>query len=470
MKANFEDTLPLMLAPIRPLGLQVAFGLRGFPSNRIVMVYGPPSGGKSSLFFQIAGEYAKNGDEVWMRETEHALDRIYMASYFPVHLDGDELRKEALEHWRKRTKSLLTKNNKLKDDMKIVGPNQVEIMERRLVSIDTLLQELKEGKSPQDSELSLHLHRNLMRNAIAEYKLRDVSIEHPRTLEDFESQTISDIETKLADNNRRFKRLIIGVDSLSYLLPKEDMDKATSSDGRGIMTAKYLHMLLPRLLGKISGHEITLMLISQQTTHIKMNPYESTSQIGAVQGRGGTAVKFGATFMIGVEQRAKTNNVEGDPVKTGILVIPKAKLRGGGAGPGIGRFYLKEGNENSQLDLDEPMIMDILNNEKLDIIKKRGRHYVPGNLMKFHPDFAEKYEPKLKPLPKKKGDEDDDSEETPDTTDETNETEGTEPTKKDLTYEGLYYSGYAVEIMPVLLEIPKFQEEILDMHDILEPV
>lgn len=464
-----------MLAPIRQLGLQVALGLRGFPSNRIVMLYGPPSGGKSSLFFHLAGEYISNQDEVWMRETEHALDRIYMASYLPADLAGDDLKKEALELWRKRTKALLTKDGKAKEEDKIVGPNQADIMNRRLEEIQTLLSELKEGRAIEDSVLPLHRHRNLMRNAIAEYKLRNVSIEHPRTLEDFESQTISDIDAKQADPKRKFKRLLIGVDSLSYLLPKEDIEKATSSDGRGLMTAKYLHMLLPRLLGKISGHEITLCFIIQQTTHIKMNPYESTSQISAVSGRGGTAIKFGATFMVGVEQRAKTNNVEGDEVKTGMLIIPKAKLRGGGQGPTQGRFYLNEGVEASAMDLNEPMIMQILNEEKLGIVKKRGRHYVPGNLLRSHPAFETTIGPKLKILPKKKEEEDEEDESPgikpeakPNNEPSAIPQEGVPPSKQN--YEGLYFAGYAAEIMPMLLETPKFQEEILNLYDVVEPV
>lgn len=463
-----------MLAPIRQLGLQVALGLRGFPSNRIIMVYGPPSGGKSSLFFQTAGEYIHNGDEVWMRETEHALDRIYMASYLPADLEGANLHKEALEHWKKRTKALIAKNTKAKEDEKFVSPNQMEIMLRRMEEIDTLLKELKEGGETQNSALPLHRHRNLMRNALAEYKLRNISIEHPRTLEDFESQTISDIDAKLADPKRRFKRLLIGVDSLSYLLPKEDVEKAVSSDGRNFGASKYLHTLLPRLLGKISGHEITLMLIIQQTTHIKMNPYESTSQIGAVQGKGGTAIKFGATFMVGVEQRAKTNNTEGDEVKTGMLVIPKAKLRGGGQGPTQGRFYLKEGVENSVLDLNEPMVLDILNQEKIGIVKRRGRHYVPGNLLRTHPSFETAILPKLKPIPKKKGDDDEEGGEETEPTAVEAPAEATAPvdasTPKRTDFEGLFYSGYAVEIMPLLLETPKFQEEILNIFDVVEPV
>lgn len=463
-----------MLAPIKQLGLQVALGLRGFPSNRIVMVYGPPSGGKSSLFFQTAGEYLSNGDEVMMRETEHALDRIYFASYLPADLEGEALVKESLEFWKKRTKTLLSKNTKAKKGEEILGPNQIELMDQRLIDIDTMLKEIKDKKTKQESAISLSRQRNILRNALAEYKLRNVSIEHPISLEDFESSILSEIDKKLADPARKFKRLLIGVDSLSYLLPKEDLEKATSSDGRGLMTAKYLHMLLPRLLGKISGFEITLMLIIQQTTHIKMNPYEVSSPISSVQGRGGTAIKFGATYMIGVEQRAKTNNVDGEEVKTGILNIPKAKLRGGGLGPNKGKFYLKEGMETSKLDLDEPLILDILNQGKFGIIKKRGRFYVPGTLLATHPSFESTIQEKLKPIPKKKGEEDDDEtdtdpvDETPEeTTEEAAPAENAGPARN---LDGLYFSGYAAEILPLLIKTPELRELVLDEYDVVEPV
>lgn len=462
MNENYEDTLPLMLAPVRQIGLQVALGLRGFPSNRIVMVYGPPGGGKSSLSFLTAGEYRRNQDEVWVRETEHALDRIYMASYLPADLSGEELHKAALEHWKKKTKSLLNKNDKAKEDDKFLAPNTIEVMNKRLEDIDTRLRELKEGIPSEETSIVTHRYKSLMRNAIAEYKLKDISIEHPKSLEAFESEVIAEIDKKQADKNRRFKRLLIIVDSLSYLLPKEDVEKATSSDGRGLMTAKYLHMLLPRLLGRISGHEITLMFIIQQTTFIKMNPYQSASAIDSVAGKGGLAIKFGATFMIGVEQRAKTNNVESNEVKTGCLKMPKAKLRGGGQGPNEGRFYLQEGVEESAMDFNEPLVLNILNNEEFGILKNRGYHYVPGDLLKSHPAFESEIAPKLKPKPKKKAKaKDEDDEDETETPAETPSTSSDEP---------LYFCGYAVEVMPILLNTPRFLEKILDKYDVVESV
>jgi RecA/RadA recombinase len=468
MKELYEDTLPLMLAPITQLGLRASLGLNGWPSNRIAMIYGPPGGGKSSLFFHVAGEYISNDDEVWLRETEHALDRIYMASYLPCELEGNALLLEGIIVWKKRTQSLINKNEKIKEDKegkrKFLSPKQIEIMQRRIADLSVLEKALKDGVPLEETTVPGHIRRDLISNAIAEYKLRKVSIEHPTTLEEFETRTIKQLEEKEADPKRRFKRLLIGVDSLSYLLPKEDMEKETSSDGRSLMTAKYIHTLLPRLLGRISGQETSLAFIVQQTTHIKMNPYERTSAISGVQGKGGLGTKFGASFMIGVENASKTTNAEGDEVKTGIINIPKAKLRAGGDGPSKGGFYLQEAVDKSKMDFDEPFISSILTEEKFGIVRKRGRHYVPESLLTTHPAFETEIKAKLKPLPKKESEKDDDEE--PETEAPAAGTDSPAGKKEEV----LYYSGYPLEIINLLKVTPKFEDLVLEEYGVVSAV
>ena len=80
MNINTNGVVPLSLAPVSQLGIKIALGLNGFPANRMIMCYGRPGGGKSSLLYHIAGEYEKNGDEVWIVYSEPAIDRLYIAS------------------------------------------------------------------------------------------------------------------------------------------------------------------------------------------------------------------------------------------------------------------------------------------------------------------------------------------------------------------------------------------------------
>jgi recombination protein RecA len=52
-------------------------GVGGFPRGRIVEVYGPPSGGKTTLTLHVIAEAQKNGGAAAFIDAEHALDPVY---------------------------------------------------------------------------------------------------------------------------------------------------------------------------------------------------------------------------------------------------------------------------------------------------------------------------------------------------------------------------------------------------------
>ena len=81
MTINTDGPLPDCFAKIDQLGLKIALGMENYPSNRMIMCYGPPGGGKSTLLYSLIGQYLRNGDEVWLVDAERAIDRIYLASY-----------------------------------------------------------------------------------------------------------------------------------------------------------------------------------------------------------------------------------------------------------------------------------------------------------------------------------------------------------------------------------------------------
>jgi len=399
-----EGTLPIMLAPLDQIGLCRGLGLQGFPSNRIIVVYGEPGGGKSSFSFYTMGQYLRNDDEVRLYETEHALDRIYMASYLPELPDPRERALQGLEYFKKNTLRLLKANEKAIKDKKppLFNKRNQEIMEARLEILPIIIQDIKEGRGPRESEIDTSMFRTIVRQAIAEDKLKDIDIIHPGSLEDFEKDAIDYINKKQQNPKRAHKRSLIVTDSLSYLLPKEDIEKAVSSDGRNFSLAKYLHTLFPRLVGLISGKEISLIFIMQQTTHIKMNIFERTTAISRVQGKGGTATKFGATFMIGIEPRTGTNNARGENIKVGALSIPKAKYRGGGSGPSDeALFYLKEKADGSHIDFDEPFIASVFNKGEMETVSYRNAYYLPEKYFVDEPNFESELKEALAPLPEK---------------------------------------------------------------------
>jgi len=59
------------------LSLDVALGVGGVPRGRIVEIYGPESGGKTTLALHIVSEAQKNGGYAAFIDVEHALDPEY---------------------------------------------------------------------------------------------------------------------------------------------------------------------------------------------------------------------------------------------------------------------------------------------------------------------------------------------------------------------------------------------------------
>jgi recombination protein RecA len=61
------------------LSLDAAIGIGGVPRGRIVEIYGPESGGKTTLALHVAAEAQRTGGHVAFIDAEHALDPGYAA-------------------------------------------------------------------------------------------------------------------------------------------------------------------------------------------------------------------------------------------------------------------------------------------------------------------------------------------------------------------------------------------------------
>jgi len=59
------------------LGLDVALGVGGFPTGRVVEIYGPESSGKTTLALQVIAEAQRKGGVAAFVDAEHALDVNY---------------------------------------------------------------------------------------------------------------------------------------------------------------------------------------------------------------------------------------------------------------------------------------------------------------------------------------------------------------------------------------------------------
>src|SRR4029078_7215240 len=59
------------------LSLDAAVGIGGVPRGRIVEIYGPESGGKTTLALHIVSQAQKNGGIAAYVDAEHAMDAEY---------------------------------------------------------------------------------------------------------------------------------------------------------------------------------------------------------------------------------------------------------------------------------------------------------------------------------------------------------------------------------------------------------
>src|SRR6201997_3237237 len=74
---NRDVLVPVSVIPTGCLSLDIALGVGGFPRGRVIEVYGPESGGKTTLTLQVIAEAQKLGGQAAFIDAEHALDPVY---------------------------------------------------------------------------------------------------------------------------------------------------------------------------------------------------------------------------------------------------------------------------------------------------------------------------------------------------------------------------------------------------------
>jgi recombination protein RecA len=78
MRLGSRDVLvPVSVIPTGSISLDAALGVGGFPRGRVIEVYGPESGGKTTLTLHVIAEAQKLGGQAAFIDAEHALDPVY---------------------------------------------------------------------------------------------------------------------------------------------------------------------------------------------------------------------------------------------------------------------------------------------------------------------------------------------------------------------------------------------------------
>jgi len=78
MRLGSKDVLvPVNVIPSGCLSIDAALGVGGFPRGRVIEIYGPESGGKTTLTLHAIAEAQKLGGQAAFIDAEHALDPVY---------------------------------------------------------------------------------------------------------------------------------------------------------------------------------------------------------------------------------------------------------------------------------------------------------------------------------------------------------------------------------------------------------
>ncbi|MFZ0819874.1 MAG: recombinase RecA [Candidatus Acidiferrales bacterium] len=72
-----EILVPVSVIPTGSISLDAALGVGGFPRGRVVEIFGPESGGKTTMSLHVIAEAQKMGGQAAFIDAEHALDPIY---------------------------------------------------------------------------------------------------------------------------------------------------------------------------------------------------------------------------------------------------------------------------------------------------------------------------------------------------------------------------------------------------------
>lgn len=77
MKLGDNAKMSVETVPSGSIGLDIALGVGGIPKGRIIEVYGPESGGKTTVALHMVAEVQKRGGIAGFIDAEHALDPVY---------------------------------------------------------------------------------------------------------------------------------------------------------------------------------------------------------------------------------------------------------------------------------------------------------------------------------------------------------------------------------------------------------
>src|SRR6202166_1897683 len=74
---NRDVLVPVSVIPTGSVSLDAALGVGGFPRGRVIEIFGPESGGKTTMTLHVIAQAQKMGGQAAFIDAEHALDPSY---------------------------------------------------------------------------------------------------------------------------------------------------------------------------------------------------------------------------------------------------------------------------------------------------------------------------------------------------------------------------------------------------------
>src|ERR1700683_1489488 len=74
---NRDVLVPVSVIPSGSISLDAALGVGGFPRGRVIEIFGPESGGKTTMTLHVIAQAQKMGGQAAFIDAEHALDPSY---------------------------------------------------------------------------------------------------------------------------------------------------------------------------------------------------------------------------------------------------------------------------------------------------------------------------------------------------------------------------------------------------------
>src|SRR5437879_9990078 len=72
-----DAIVPVAVISTGSISIDAALGVGGFPRGRVIEIYGPESGGKTTMTLHVIAEAQKLGGQAAFIDAEHALDPVY---------------------------------------------------------------------------------------------------------------------------------------------------------------------------------------------------------------------------------------------------------------------------------------------------------------------------------------------------------------------------------------------------------